>query len=64
MATETVATLNKLLKKRGCGDTEEVTRYQGKYHLLHICKNGAPVPLAISKDATEIRDHIDLYFGG
>ncbi len=64
MATETVATLNKLLNTRGYGDTEEVTRYQEKYHLLHICKNGAPVPLIISKDIADIRDYIDQYFAG
>ena len=59
---ETLRTLNKLLKEKGLAETEEVTRYRGKYHLLHICKNGMPVPLVISKDASEIKDHINIYF--
>ena len=56
----TTRTLNKLLKENGVGDNTEVTRHQGKYHLLHICKNGVPVPLIISKDITKIKDHIDF----
>ncbi len=52
-------TLNKLLTAKGVGDNTEVTRYKGKYHLLHICKNGVPVPLIISKDASEIEAHIN-----
>ena len=58
---DTMRTLNKLLKDNGLSDTTEVTRYRGKYHLLHICKNGVPVPLIISKDITEIKNHIDIY---
>jgi len=58
---ETVRTLNKLLKENGVSENTEVTRHQGKYHLLHICKNGVPVPLIISKDITEIKDHIEIY---
>jgi len=58
---ETMRTLNKLLKEQGLSENTEVTRYQGKYHLLHICKNGVPVPLIISKDIAEIRGHIDIY---
>ncbi len=50
-------TLNKLIK-----DTSktEVTKFKGKYHLLHICKNGTPVPLLISKEADEIAKEITL----
>ena len=58
---ETMRTLNKLLKEKGLSDNTEVTRYQGKYHLLHICNNGAPVPTIISKDISEIKDHIEVY---
>ncbi|KKK68075.1 hypothetical protein LCGC14_2947670 [marine sediment metagenome] len=58
---ETARTLNKFLRDKGLGDNTEVTRYKGKYHLLHICENGVPVPLVISKDITEIKDHIDIY---
>ena len=55
---ETLRTLNKLLKEKGLADNTEVTRFKGKYHLLHICKNGVPVPLVISKDIEEIKNHI------
>ena len=58
---ESMITLKKLLKENGLDDNTEVTRYQGKYHLLHICANGVPVPLIISKDITEIKDHINIY---
>lgn len=58
---ETMGSLNKLLKEKGHSENTEVTRYKGKYHLLHICKNGVPVPLVISKDITEIKEHIELY---
>ncbi|KKN57562.1 hypothetical protein LCGC14_0561080 [marine sediment metagenome] len=59
--TDTIRTLNKLLKEKGVSDNTEITRYKGKYHLLHICKNGVPVPLIISKDITKIKDHIEIY---
>ena len=58
---ETMRSLNKILKEKGVSDNAEVTRYKGKYHLLHICGNGVPVPLIISKDITDIKDHIDIY---
>ena len=58
---ETMRTLNKVLKDSGHSEDTEVTRYQGKYHLLHIFKNGVAVPYIISKDITEIKDHIELY---
>ncbi len=58
---ETVRSLNKLLKENGLAENTEATRYKGKYYLLHICKNGVPVPLIISKDISEIKDHIDIY---
>ncbi len=52
-------TLNRMLRDNNLSDNTEVTRYKGKYHLLHICKNGVPVPLIISEDASEIEDHIN-----
>jgi hypothetical protein len=58
---ESVRTLNKLLKENGRSDDTEVTRFKGKYHLLHICKNGVPVPLIISKDISEIKEHMEIY---
>ena len=61
---ETMRTLNKLLKNNGLSGNTEVTRYKGEYHLLHILKNGVPVPLISSKDITEIKDHMDIYLGG
>ena len=54
-------TLNRMLRDNNLSDNTEVTRYKGKYHLLHICKNGVPVPTCISKDAKEIEDHINIY---
>ena len=54
---DTVKTLNSLLKLQGLGTTKEVTRHKGKYHLLHICRNGVPVPLIISKNIRDIKDH-------
>ncbi len=59
---DTMRTLNKLLKDNGFSDNTEVTRYRGKYHLLHICRNGTPVPLFISKDIAEIKDQIELNY--
>ena len=50
--------LRALNKMVGDGETTEITWYKGKYHILHICKNGVPVPLFISKDAKEIADEI------
>lgn len=58
---ETTRELNKLLKENGLSENTEVTRHKGKYHLLHICGNGVPVPLIISKDIMEIKNHIDVY---
>jgi len=57
---EDLRTLNKLLKERGLSGNTEVIRFKNKYYLLHICQNGAPIPLIISSDTKEIRDHIDL----
>ena len=57
----TKRTLNKILKVKGHSEDTEVTRFKGEYYLLHICKNGVPVPLCHSKDITEIQNHIDCY---
>jgi len=57
---ENLRTLNKLLKEKGTTN-KEVTRFKGKYYLLHICKNNNPVPLVVSKDAQDIRNFIDLF---
>ena len=53
--------LRKLLKEKGLNETTEITTYKGKFHLLHICKNGTPIPLIISKDISEIEEHIHHY---
>ena len=55
-----IRTLNKQLEEKGLSDTKEVTRYKGKYYLLHICANGVPVPLNLSKNIQDIKDAIDL----
>jgi hypothetical protein len=57
---ETMGTLNKILKENGRGDDTEVTRFKGEYWLLHICGNGAPVPLNHDKDIMEIKKAIEL----
>ena len=56
-----VRDLRKVLKESGKSETTEITTHQGKYHLLHICRNGVPVPLIISKDIEEIKNHIEVY---
>ena len=58
---DTLRTLRQLLVENGRAGDTEVTRFKGKYHLLHICKNGVPVPLIISHDISEIRVHIENY---
>jgi hypothetical protein len=50
--------LNKLVKDK---ERTEITRFRGKYHVLHICKNNVPVPLYIAKDAGEIAKEIKLH---
>jgi hypothetical protein len=50
--------LNKLVKDK---DETEITRYKGQYYILHICKNGVPVPLNVSEDAREIAREIKLH---
>ncbi len=57
----TARALRKVLTESGHNEDTEITKYKGKYHLLHIFKNGIPVPLIISEDIEEIKDHIDLY---
>lgn len=53
-------TLNNLLKEKGKSNDTEVTRFKGKYYLLHICQNGNPVPLMITKDPLEIQHKIEI----
>ena len=50
--------LNDMLEDRA---NEEVTWYRGKYHFLHICQNGNPVPYFISENAHEIKDYINHF---
>ena len=59
---DTVRTLNKLLKEKGASENTEVTRCKGEYRLLHICRNGVPVPTIISEDTQDIRDEIELRY--
>ena len=58
---DTVRTPNKLLKEIGRSGNTEVTRYKGKYHLLRTFKNGMAAPLVISKNAADIKEHINIY---
>ena len=55
----TLKTAKTLIKSKGLNDNTEVTRHKGKYHLLHICRNGVPVPLIISTDLAEVLVYID-----
>lgn len=48
-------TLNRILKAKGLDQSTEVTRHKGTYYLLHICKNGTPVPMVYSKDIATIQ---------
>jgi len=57
----TTRELRKVLKDKGRSEDTEITKYKGKYHLLHICKNGMPVPLVITEDIEEIKSHIEHY---
>ena len=54
----TTKTLNNLL-----GDKErtEITRWQGQYYVLHICRNNVPVPLFYDKSAIEIKKYIEMH---
>lgn len=54
----TIKSLNALLKQQG--RSEEVTRYKGEFWLLHICKNGVPVPFNHDKDIMGIKSAIEL----
>jgi hypothetical protein len=51
--------LNKLVEEKGMSDNTEVTWFKNKYHLLHILRNGVPIPYVISRDATEIKNYIE-----
>ncbi|MFA5300562.1 MAG: hypothetical protein WC389_20435 [Lutibacter sp.] len=59
----TMRTLNKKLKDAKRSEVNEVTHYKGDYYLLHILKNGVPVPLIFSKDLKEIDQYIDRIIG-
>ena len=56
----TVRSLNALLNQKGLGDTKEATHYKGEYWLLHICKNGVPVPLNHDNTIGGIEQAINL----
>lgn len=56
-----IRTLNKKLKSLNRDTDTEVTRFKGEIYLLHICKNGVPVPLIYSKDISEINNYIDAH---
>ncbi len=57
---ETIRTLNKLLKEKGRSEDTEITRYKGEVYVLHILRNGIPVPLFHDKDISEVRKYIDV----
>jgi hypothetical protein len=51
--------LNKLLKKRGAPECEEVSRKGKTFYRLHICKNGNPCPLFYTEDSQEMKNYIE-----
>ena len=53
---KSIKDLNKLLKDK----TKEVTKHKGKYYLLHILKNGRPVPLYFSDNLKDIEKQIKI----
>lgn len=57
---DTLRSLKKLLKDNERNDDTEVTHFKGEYYLLHILKNGVPIPYIHSQDIHEIRREIGL----
>ena len=53
--------LTKMLVKKGF-DNVEITKHEGKYHVLHICKNNGPAPLFITADKKELHEYLNLHY--
>jgi len=53
--------LENKLKNKGIENTE-ITRQGRQYYVLHICKNGAPVPLCTTTDRKELQEYIDAHY--
>ena len=52
------------LKKKFETDKTEITRHKGEYWVLHICNNNTPVPLFHNKNINEVKDYLELHYGG
>jgi hypothetical protein len=53
----TLKDLNNALKTKGYKN-KEATFHKGKYHVLHILKNGRPVPEYIDSDSQDVLKYI------
>lgn len=40
----------------------EVTKDKKKYYVLHICRNGIPVPLWTSEDRTDLLKYLNVHY--
>jgi hypothetical protein len=57
MVKYNLRSLNKLVTD----ENTEITRFKGKYHVLHILHNGVPVPLFISENPKEIASYLKIH---
>lgn len=53
--------LEKKLEAKGIKNTE-VTKKGKDYYVLHICRNGVPVPLIKTEDKTELLNYLDVHY--
>jgi hypothetical protein len=53
--------INADLRKKGFGNTE-VTRKGNDYFVLHILKNGIPVPVFKTQDTHELKNYIEVHY--
>ncbi len=59
MGKLTIKTINSFLKEKKITN-KEVTKYKGEYLVLHICKNGVPVPLFHHRLISEAFSYLKL----
>ena len=53
--------LEKKLEAKGIKNTE-VTKQGKHYYVLHICKNGVPVPMIKTDDKAELLKYLDVHY--
>jgi hypothetical protein len=54
--------LEKKLQDKGITNVE-VTKKNRDYYVLHICKNGVPVPLIKTQDRKELKQYLEVQYG-